>query len=140
MESKKQSNMQARNVGDTHLCTTLCHNSPHDKLQLVRVCQWVMWGHTLTNHNSPCDELWHKIVHKCVSPAFLHASMHIQTVSFAVWSTNYCLNKIGVRVGKERQKIIFSLQKKRRCRYTTSILCIKSVGTGQHCSCNRLVS
>ena len=27
-----------RNASDTHLCTTLCHNSPHDELWLVRVC------------------------------------------------------------------------------------------------------
>ena len=25
-----------------------------------------MWEHTLTNHNSPCDEFWHKIVSKVV--------------------------------------------------------------------------
>ena len=34
------------NASDTHLCTTLCHNSP-------------------------CGELWHKVVHKCVSLALL---------------------------------------------------------------------
>ena len=27
--------------------------------------------------------------------------MLIQTVSFAVWTTNYCLNKEGLQVGKE---------------------------------------
>ena len=93
----------------THTYAQLCVIIRH-----MTSCSWLecvngLCGDTLTNHNSPCDKLWHKIVHKCVSPAFLQASVHIQTVSFAVWSTNYCLNKIGVQVGKERQKIIFSL-------------------------------
>ena len=30
-----------------------------------------MWGHTLTNYNSPCDKLWPKIMLKLVSLAFL---------------------------------------------------------------------
>ena len=29
---------------------------------LVKMCQWATWGHTFTNHNSPCGELWHKVV------------------------------------------------------------------------------
>ena len=35
-----------------------------------------MWGHTLTNHNSPCDELWYKIVHKCMALTFLFFDSH----------------------------------------------------------------
>ena len=50
-----------RNDHGTHLCTTLCRNSTHDKLWLIRV-----W-----DHNSLWDELWHKIVDKYVSPTFL---------------------------------------------------------------------
>ena len=29
-----------------------------------------------------------------INEAESHASMQIQTVSFAVWSTNYCLNNV----------------------------------------------
>ena len=40
-----------------------------------RIGRYEIWflchQHTLTNHNLPCGELWHKIVQKCVSPAFL---------------------------------------------------------------------
>ena len=50
------------NASTTKIDTTLYHNSPHGELCLVKMCQWVMWGHTFTNHNSPCDELWHKVV------------------------------------------------------------------------------
>ena len=93
----------------THTYAQLCVTTRQMTSCSLLECVSGLCGDTLTNHNSPCDELWHKIVHKCVSPAFLHATMHIQIAPFAVWSTNYCLNKIGVRVGKERQKIIFSL-------------------------------
>ena len=40
-----------------------------------------MWGHTLTNHNSPCGELWHKVVHKGVAPAFLDGNMWINPLT-----------------------------------------------------------
>ena len=55
------------NAIDIEFDTILCYNSSHDELKLVRVCQWVMWKHILTNHNSPYDELCHKIVPKLVS-------------------------------------------------------------------------
>ena len=50
--------------------TILYYNSPHDELKLVRMCQWVMQRYNLTNHNSPYDELWHKIVPKLVYQYF----------------------------------------------------------------------
>ena len=55
----------------TKCCKILCHNLLlHGKLWLVKECQWVMWGHTFTNHNSPCGELWHKIVPFSMIPTF----------------------------------------------------------------------
>ena len=37
----------------------------------VEVCPNMAHHHTSTNHNSPCDKLWHKVVHFYVSIALL---------------------------------------------------------------------
>ena len=55
------------NVGDINFGINLCHNSPHDELWLIRVYLYMICWHNLTNHNLPCDVLWHKIMSKLVS-------------------------------------------------------------------------
>ena len=55
----------------THTCAQLCATTRH----MTVVIGWsVLVGHVGTHSNQPqlsCGELWHKVVHKCVSLALL---------------------------------------------------------------------
>ena len=37
----------------------------------------IMWGYIFTDQNSPCDELWHKIIKNYGSAANLNLYFHI---------------------------------------------------------------
>jgi len=42
--------------------TILYHNLSRGELWLVKVCPYMIHKHFFTHHNSPRDELWHKIM------------------------------------------------------------------------------
>lgn len=60
------------NVGNIDFDTILYHNSCDDELWLVMVYLHMAWGHTLTHHNSPCIEVWHKVGPNSMSLTLLY--------------------------------------------------------------------
>ena len=74
--------------------TILWHKSSHENLWLVNVCPHMAHWHTFTNHNSPCGELWHKVVPFLVVLALLICNR--QSLVRALASSNIALSILPI--------------------------------------------
>ena len=68
------------NASTIKIDTTLCHNLPYGESWLVKVCPHMTHWHTFTNHNSPCGELWYKVV-----PILIVLALLSLKLSFFKW-------------------------------------------------------